>query len=341
MNVIRLNEIISGNKDAVETLLEALECENITYNKAKDEFRFNKEGGNNPTSSLIRVCNLSYQCFSSEDRGSIYNLVMKRKGLSFPDALKWVAKILNVDQSSLNLEIKLPFGGFYKNILKTTQEPELAMQPYPNSLLDQFGRVSNMAFLKDGIDIQTQESFSLGYDLETDRITIPQWNINGELIGVMGRSNDLDVPYGFRWLPIIPCSRSHTLYGYHKNYENIQQKQICVVVESEKGVMQMHSMGFPVGLATCTRTISNVQAKYLKALRVDKLIIAYDEGIPEEDLQQEALKIKINNPIYANRVGYIFDKDGDVLKKGSKNSPTDLGREAFRELANRHVTWIS
>lgn len=340
MNVLKLNEFISGNRDAVETILENLECENIRYSPIHDEYRFSKEYGKNPTASRVKVSNLRFQCFSSGQCGSIYNLVMIRRNCSFPEALRWVADVLEIDQSALNMTIELPFGGFYKSIIKEAKEPELSLPIYPESTLQQFGHVSNVSFLKDGIDIATQENFSLGYDLETDRITIPQWDVNGDLVGVMGRSNDPNIPYEYRWLPIIPCSRSHTLYGYHKNYAGIQNKQICVITESEKGVMQLYSMGFPVGLATCTRTISTTQAKYLKALRVDRLIIAYDEGIPECDLAAEAKKLQMNNPIYSNKVGYIYDANGDILRKGSKDAPTDLGREAFRTLANKYTRWI-
>lgn len=340
MNVIRLNEFLSGNKDAVETILANLGCENIRYNSSSEEFRFSLHEGKNPNSSVVKVNNLKFQCFSSNEKGSIYNLVMIKLRCSFPRALQWVTELLNLDKKKLSEEIQLPFGGFYKKILREKQEPELALPTYPESILDAFGHSLNMSFWKDGIDFSTQESFSLGYDVETDRITIPQWGVNGQLIGVMGRSNDPNIDYDYRWLPIIPCSRSQTLYGFHQNYAGIQNKQICVVTESEKGVMQLRSMGFGVGLATCTRTISATQAKYLKALRVDKIVIAYDEGVEREALEQEALKLKINNSIYANKVGYIFDQNGEILEKGSKNSPTDLGRENFRQLANHYTHWV-
>lgn len=340
MNVLKLNEHLSGNKDAVETILANLGCSSIRYNAQRNEFRFAIEAEKNPTSSCINIDNLRFQCFSSGDKGSIYNLVMLKLGMNFPTALKWTARVLNLKESDFRQDIVLPFGGFYKKILHEKQEPEMVLPTYPESILEPYGHVANMSFWKDGITFQTQDNFLLGYDVETDRITIPQWGMNGQLIGIMGRSNDPNVPYEYRWLPILPCSRSHALYGYHQNYKGIQNKQICVITESEKGVMQLDSMGFPVGLATCTRNVSETQAKYLKALRVDKLILAYDEGVPEEALRQEALKLQVNNSLYVNKVGYIYDHDGEILKKGSKNSPTDLGREAFRELANHHTRWV-
>ena len=73
--------------------------------------------------------------------------------------------------------------------------------------------------------------------------------------------------------------------------------------------MQLASMGLGYGLATCTKNISKVQERYLKALRIEEIIIAYDQGVSRDELEREAQKIKINNPVYANKVGYIFDKD--------------------------------
>ena len=80
--------------------------------------------------------------------------------------------------------------------------------------------------------------------------------------------------------------------------------------------------------------------KVLKALRVDKYIIAYDEGVTESELRHEAEKIKIQNHIYDNKVGFIFDTSNQILQEGSKCSPTDLGKAKFKELVQKHVIWI-
>jgi hypothetical protein len=99
-------------------------------------------------------------------------------------------------------------------------------------------------------------------------------------------------------------------------------------------------MGYDCGLATCTRHISPVQERYLKALRTDNIILAYDQGIPEAELIIEASKLKISNSIYRNKVGYIYDKDGELMALGSKCSPTDNGKQIFRELINKYTKWI-
>lgn len=339
VNVIKLNEKLSDDRDAIETLLNEIGCENIHYNATRNEIRCSRDEGKNPTAVRIKLDTLRFSCFSTNEHGSLYNLIMAKTGKTFPETLSWVSRTLNLSKEELIHDIKLPFGGFYKQIIKADTEPELCQKTYDDSILDQYGLVSHTSFIRDGIDVTTQEFFHLGYDIESNRITIPQWDFNGNVVGVMGRSNDRDVPYEYRWLPVIPCARSYTLFGYHQNYAAIQQQQLAIITESEKGVMQLRSMGYNFGLATCTRNISSVQAKYLKALRIEKLILAYDEGITEDELRQEVNKIKIENPILKNSVGYIYDKHGEILKPGTKMSPTDVRVADFRRLVNKTV-WI-
>lgn len=340
MNVIRLNEHLTGNTEAIEELLNQLDCPNIRFNRIKMEFRCSRDYGKNPSAVKINANTLGYICFSTGEQGSIYNFIMSKKGISFPESLKWVAKVLHLNKDEFSQQIIMPFGGFYKQLIRSETEPELMMPTYELDTLKEFGNISNLAFFKDGIDFPTQEFFRLGYDNDANRITIPQWNVNGDLIGIMGRSNDPNIPKEYRWMPIIPCSRGYTLYGYHQNYAAIQQQQLCIITESEKGVMQMRSMGYNFGLATCTNHITSVQERYLKALRVDKMILAYDEGLSEDQLRSEVIKIKNNSPVYANNVGYIYDKNGDILKTGLKQSPTDLGEKAFNVLVNNYTKWM-
>lgn len=331
---------MSGNIDAIVLLLESLNLTEITYNKARHEIRCARDIGRNPSSVKIDTNTLYYNCFSTGRRGSIYTLIMERLHKSFPQALYWAAEILDIDKESLNTEIVLPFKGYYKNIIKERDEPELSIPTYDEAELNNFVNKGSVMFAKDGIGFPSQHRFRIGYDMESMRITIPQWNINGELIGVMGRMNNHECPTEQRWHPIISCPRSLTLYGYHINYDAIQQRRLCVLLESEKSVMQLDTMGLNIGVATCTNNISNTQAKYAKALMVENLVVAFDEGVEEEVLVESARKLKIHNPLLKNRVGYIYDGDNEILPKGSKASPTDLGIKVFTELLRQKIKWV-
>lgn len=312
----------------------------ITYRNQKNELRFSREDGHNPTAMRLKLDTLKFDGFSINAHGNLYSLVMKTKNLSFPHALKYIAETLGLEKSQFSKKIKYPFGGFYKGLMKEIQEPEYSMTTYDESILDEYADKYNLMFFKDGINFQTQKLFNVGFDLESLRITVPEYTLDGKLCGIMGRLNDSKCSKDERWLPIIPCSRSLTLYGYHHNYETIQQKNIVVIGESEKFVQQLHSMGSYIGLATCGCDVSDIQAKHLKALMTSKIILAYDEGLEEEQIRLQAQKLILNNAVFSNHVGYVFDRENLILPKGSKASPSDLGKGAFTELIKNHVVWI-
>ena len=340
MNALKLTERLSNNTDDIFKVLESLEYHNITYNTSKNEFRFAREYGRNPSSVKLNAETLSYVCFSTNDRGSIYSLVMKQKDFSFPKALDYVANLLGYEKNELKTAIKLPFHGYYKKLLKDIQEPETSMKTYSDDILSEYDGKYNTMFFNDGISYETQAKFNVGYDIWTNRITVPEYTLDGKLCGIMGRAIDANCPKEERWLPIIPCSRSLTLYGYHTNYGNIQNKNLCIVGESEKFTQQLDSFGCHIGLASCGCHLSDTQAKYIKSLLVNKTILAYDDGLEEEFIREEAKKLKVDNAIFSNKVGYVFDKDNIIIPKGSKGSPSDYGKDKFSYLIKNCVVWV-
>ena len=323
-------------------LLESLGCTDITYRNNKNELRFSREEGHNPSAMRLKLDTLKFDGFSINLHGNIYTLVMKYKELSFANSLKYIVKTLNLsDRFNDSVKIKKPFSNFYKGFVRQSNNLEYSIKTYDESILEPFLNKCNKMFFNDGIDYLTQQHFKDGFDIETLRITVPQYTLNGDLCGIMGRLNDLDCPKDIRWLPIIPCSRSLTLYGYHFNYEAIQQKRTVIIGESEKFVQQMYAMGSQVGLATCGCDISNTQAKHIKALMIPRTIVAYDEGLDEDQIRSQAEKLVLKNSIFQNKVGYIFDKEHLFLPRDSKASPTDYGKKIFQSLLQQCVIWIN
>ena len=342
MNVLKLNDIIAGEKDKLIQILESLGFEDIKVrgNNEGQYLQFANIDGDNKGACVVYVNSLRYINYTRVRNGNIYTLVMDVKNKSFPGALDYIAKVLNLSKQELSETIVYPFGGFYRKIIKDLEEPEFSMKVYDESILDEYTNQYSQLFFEDGIDYSSQQKYNVGYDIWSNRITIPEYTLDGKLCGIMGRLNQKHCPHEERWLPIIPCSRTLTLYGYTTNYNKIQQKDLCIILESEKGVMQLNSMRCDIGLATCTDKISDIQARYIKGLNTKRTVLAYDEGLEEEYIREQAKKLKIENPIIKNKVGYVFDRSGEILKKGSKKSPSDLGKAAFSELMKNHVVWV-
>ena len=339
MNVMRVNEALSADEDVVREILEELGFTQLTFDACKRTFRFAREEGRNPTSMVLNLDTLSFHCFSTNSKGNLYTLIMQRKDMNFPNALKWAADYAGLDKEEYDIDIQLPFGGFFQGLVKEISEPEFSMKTYNESELDEYKGFYNTMFLKDGISFESQEKFNIGYDTLSNRVTIPIYSLDNKLIGIMGRYNG-KCEKEERWLPIIPCSRSLTVYGFNENYQSIQEKGMTVIFESEKSVMQCHSFGCNIALATSGCHISDTQAKHIKSMFLPKIILAYDEGLSQEDIIAEAEKLKMNNQIYKNQVGYIYDREHKYLPEGSKASPSDLGKEVFAKLVKECVIWL-
>lgn len=339
MNVMRVNEALSADENIVREILEELEFTQLTFDACKRTFRFAREEGRNPTSMVLNLDTLSFHCFSTGNKGNLYTLIMQRKDMNFPNALKWAADYAGLDKEEYDIDIQLPFGGFFQGLVKEISEPEFSMKTYNESELDEYKGFYNTMFLKDGISFESQEKFDIGYDALSNRVTIPIYSLDNKLIGIMGRYNG-KCEKEERWLPIIPCSRSLTIYGFNENYRSIEEKGMAVIFESEKSVMQCNSFGCHIALATSGCHISDTQAKHIKSMFIPKIILAYDEGLNEEDVIAEAEKLKMNNQIYKNQVGYIYDREHKYLPEGSKASPSDLGKEIFVKLIKECVVWL-
>ncbi len=115
-----------------------------------------------------------------------FSLVMQTQKLSFPKALHYIANQLGLEKSQFSGKIRYPFSGFYKGLMKEINEPEYAMKTYDESEIDEYLGKYNTMFFKDGINFQTQEFFKVGFDLESCRITVPEYTLDGKIVWCYG-----------------------------------------------------------------------------------------------------------------------------------------------------------
>ena len=108
----------------------------ITYRQHKNEIRFSRDEGHNPTAMRLKLDTLKFDGFSINAHGNLYSLVMKYENMTFPEALHFIADELGLQKSQFSRKVKYPFGGFYKGLMKEIQEPEYSMQTYDTSILD-------------------------------------------------------------------------------------------------------------------------------------------------------------------------------------------------------------
>jgi len=342
MNIIQLNEYLQGDYDKIEELLNKTGFYNISTNRSKNEIRCAREYGHNATSVSVNVNNLYSKCYSTNIKGNLITLIQKRNKWNFGETLRTVSEILNIDNITFMNQNQLPFGGYYKKIFNEQDVNYIELPTYDEKILDNYHIKPSALFYKDGINYNVQEKYKIGYDRETDRIVVAWRDTNGKIIGIMGRYNSTKVPEEIsRWMPIIPFSKSYTLFGFSENYTNIVEEDCVIILESEKAPMQLESYGINYGLGLGGSHISLTQESFIKSLNVRTVILAYDEGIEEEFAREQALKLVVDTPFVKNKVGYIYDAENHYLKNGMKQSPSDLQLGDFNALIQNKIRWVN
>lgn len=304
----------------------------IQYDEKKHLITTPRIGGDSPRGLLIYTDTLIVMATTrAELSGNLFTLIMGIKNISFIECVDYIAEI--VEARNLPTNYIKPFGGFYKKLARSSDDTkteeltsyDIDLLPPPNLFSEKF--------LKDNITIPVQKKWGVRYSIEDDAILIPIF-FGGNLVGCKARANS-DADMSRRWWAYLPYSKTAVLYGLDNNYSKIIKKDKCIITESEKGVMQLDSMGIRIGLAVAGHSISVTQAKYLKQLGVSEIVVAFDQDLPEEEIITECKKLVVNNSFIKNKVSYIYDESGIYLPKGMKDSPTDKGAEIFTELYNQ------
>ena len=323
MEIDALKEYIVEN-DLISTILADLGCHHI---KKKDGFfQCANPDGDNVTAICVyenyNLTTLDYTRDITNGRNSsdIISLVEYFKKESFPYAVKWICDCIDIDYYK-NFDEDLPSSiNITKMLLDMQsndeiQEEEKPLKPISESILSYYKPYVNEMFAEDGVDYITQKEFEIGYDEESNRITIPIRDDIGTLVGVKGRYFDRNVPeVNMKFIYLEKCARSQILYGLNRTMPYIKQKNRVFVVEAEKGVMQLWCAGYWETVATGGKKISKCQIDKLTRLCVP-IIFVFDKDVEQSELEDIANRFIDEAEIYA-----IIDKD-NILKE--KESPTD------------------
>lgn len=332
-----INEILqklNENPDAIVELLEYYECGKIKVNKK--EIRFARS--NDPDSGLnisIRLRN-NDPCFVKDyAHGEVNNIISwlcKEKNVKFIEVLINIKKILHLSDDWRPPNRRLLFGGIYENIIHREDAPPPI---YDESILDEYLKFPNERFQRDRISLETQMDFGIGYDPETDRITIPIRDQHGSLMGVKGRRNyETDNKEDPKYLYLVPCQMSKTLFGYSNNYSEMYGKTV-MIFESEKSVLQCASYGYHNAVALGNNSLSEYQAKMILSLNPKRVIFMLDNNLPLENTKKDMETLRNAAVMRDLQISY-FDWT-ECLDLPDKSSPSDEGKEILDNILKENI----
>lgn len=215
---------------------------------------------------------------------------------------------------------------------------------YSSGLLDVFVKKYPVEWLNDGISREAMDRFNIKYSISQNKIIIPHYNQNGELVGIRGRTlNEEEAKLFGKYMPVQIENKwySHplslNLYGLNINKNNIKENGICYLFEAEKSCLQMESFSIPnCSAAICGSNFNKFQLKLLlKTAAPKEIIICFDkEELPKEDKYfYKLLNLCKKYSKYCN-FSFIYDRENLL---DLKDSPTDKGEEVFKKLLEKRV----
>lgn len=298
----------------------------------------------------------SFHCYTECGQLDVIGVVMGFKGYEqeeFHKAINWICVKLNIDNCEYGfgkqeLISDWEFIRQYKRNNKKEAENK-PLIPYDKRILNIFQKLYTCEWINEGISIETMKKYNVMYSTWQQKIIIPHYDIDNQLIGVRCRSLlEEDIELFGKYTPLkvgrkfYNHSLGQNLFGLNHNIKAIQDKRKIMLVEAEKSVFQTDTMfgedNFTVAL--CGSNLTDYQRGIILMLGVREVIIALDkqyENINSEECKKWAKHIK--NKIIDKLTPYfcvtvLWDVNGLL---GYKDSPTDRGKETLLQLMDNKI----
>ena len=253
-----------------------------------------------------------YKCFGCGKGGGAVQFVMEQEQLSFPEAIRHLAKKYNIELEetqqkdegyeeakqkleSLNIINEYALGYFKEQLLETQKGKAIGLsylkeRGFLDKTIEQFGlgyspdeyqhftktaedRGYKIEFLKElGL---TSKS---GYDFFRGRIIFPIHNMSGKPIAYSGRtlSSSKKTPKYINSPESEVYLKRKTLYGLHLAKKSIRYEDNCYMVEGYSDVISLHQAGISNVVASSGTSLTEEQILLVKRMNTDNITLLYD-----------------------------------------------------------------
>jgi DNA primase len=328
-----VKEKLLEQPESIEHILDTFGFSRIR--RGHREIRCAFEEGMNPTAVVIRLQdneNLFVKDYERNLSLDFINYLVKSKDIPFKDVMNAIKQELHLD-SIYNYKRKYGlFGGLYDKISRSNGE--ISLTTYPEETLKQYGNTPNTLWLRDEISLSTQRKWGVGYDVLSQRITLPIRTPSGEILAIKGRLNGMPGEFEPKYLYIENGPMSQTLFGYFENYGSLYDNEI-LVVESEKSVLKMDSWGYSNVVALGSNSLSTTQAKLIMSLNPKRVTFLLDKSLPLENTKRNAELLMTFCTMRQLEIRYWNWENNLTLD--DKSAPCDDTREEFEYILKNEI----
>ncbi len=254
-----------------------------------------------------------FKCFGCGKGGNSVNFIMEHESLSYPEALKWLAK-------KYNIEVKEEEETEEQKQLKDERESMMIVSGFAQKYFTRFlwdeneGRTIGLSYLRErGIRDEIIKKFELGFcpngkdkftqdaqkeeykmeflektgltikrddwvrDRFEDRVMFPIHNIAGRVIAFGGRTlkDDKKIAKYLNSPESEIYHKSRVLYGIFQAKREITKEDKCYLVEGYTDVLSFHQAGIENVVASSGTALTPDQIRLIKRFS-NNITIIYD-----------------------------------------------------------------
>lgn len=254
--------------------------------------------GEKTPSFNVNIARNIYKCFGCGRAGDSVNFLMEHEHLSFPEALRWLARKYGIAIEEVELsaeqmaEQKLADSLFIVN--------QFASDFYQKELLESDrGRSIGLSYFKGrGFREETIRKFGLGFapatgsalltagrhagynpsvmesaglvkgdrDFFRDRVMFTIHNLSGKVVGFGGRilQKDVKAPKYINTPETEIYNKSKLLYGAYQAKQAIRREDECILTEGYTDVISLHQAGIENVVASSGTSLTVDQIRLIK-----------------------------------------------------------------------------
>lgn len=296
---------------------------------------------NDDTPSLcVNPTTNKWHCFGCGEGTSVYDWIMKIRGVKFPEALQIVCDMVGEDITNCEESESVSFLKQLKrqkkvkddlvndnlvNIRKTYN--------FTDDYLNKFSDELPQEWLDEDMTEDALRHYNIRIDHNANRIVYPVFNAEGDFIGVKGRTRIV----AYKELGLAKYMNYNKIgsldyfQGWREALPEIINRKSVYIFEGIKSCIKCYGWGIPNTVASETSALSEGQIRLLIKTGIPEINICWDS---DHDVRSIIRDPKIQ---MLKKFCNLYVVGGQTSLLGEKMAPVDMGRKVFRELIEKRI----
>ena len=303
-----------------------------------------------------------YHCFGCKKGGGVINFIMEIENLSYPDAVRFLAKRVNMevpeDRASADanrlrkrlLALNRDAARWYYDVLQSSDGAAVRAYLDKRAIQRKIAVRFGMGASPDSWDAllramtakgyTKQELLTAGlivanktggfYDKFRNRLMLPVIDVRGDVVGFGSRVIDKSEPKYMNSTETPVYSKRRVLYGL--NLAKKTKRPNMILCEGNLDVVTLHQAGFDNAVASMGTALTTEQIRLLGRY-TKELVLCYDNDNAGQLATERALEM-LNNTEFTVRVLKLPRRlvDGEYVKQDADDFIKFQGAPAFERL---------